>query len=92
MTTAAAMRRGWWGRSLVLVMVLVAAGLGCCVFDGDDHGGQGPSLDLCIVVLNVSFASALLAGLLLEGWAADSPTVPVLSAWTTVLPPPPRSL
>jgi len=92
MTTAAAMSRAWWGRSLVLVMVLVAAGLGCCVFDGDHHGGQGPALDLCVVVLNVSFASALVAGLLLEGWAADRPTVPVRSAWVTVLAPPPRSL
>lgn len=92
MRTAAAASGSWRGRSLVLVMVLVTAALGFCVFDGDDHDGQGPALDLCVAVLNVSFASALLAGLLLEGRAADTPTVRVRSAWTTVLAPPPRSL
>jgi hypothetical protein len=92
MRTAAATSRSWRGRSLVLVMLLVTAALGFCVFDGHDHDGQGPALDLCVVVLNVSFASALICGLLLEGWAADRPTVPVRSAWTTVLAPPPRSL
>jgi hypothetical protein len=92
MMTAAAMSKGWWGRSLVLMMVLVAVAAGFCVFDGHDHDGQAPALDLCVVVLDVSFASALIAGLLFEGWAADSPPVPVRSAWTTVLAPPPRSL
>ena len=92
MTKGTAISRGWWGREFVLVMVLVAAALGFCVFDGDGHHGQGPSLDLCGVVLNVSFASAHLAGPLLEGWAADSPTVHLRSAWATVLAPPPRSL
>ena len=93
MTKDTAISKGWWGRGFVLVMVLVAAVLGFCIFGGDDHHGQGSSLDLCVVVLNVSFASTLLAGPLLEGgWAADGPTVHVRSAWATVLAPPPRSL
>jgi hypothetical protein len=78
----------WRGCGVVLAMMLVTVALGFCVFDGDDHG-QGCSLDLC---LNTAPGSALLVGPLLEGWAADSSTVPVLSAWTTVLAPPPRSL
>ena len=86
------MNRALGGGSFVLVMVVVAVALGFCVFDCHDHAGQGPAVDLCVVVLNVSFASALLAGPLLEGWAADSPMVPVRSAWATVLAPPPRSL
>lgn len=92
MRTAAATSRSWRGRSLVLVMVLVTAALGFCLFDGHDHDGRGPALDLCVVVLNMSFASALICGPLLEGWAADRPTVPVRSAWATVVAPPPRSL
>jgi hypothetical protein len=92
MTTAAAMRRGWWGRSLVLVMVLVAVALGFCVFDGADHDGQGTSPDLCLGLLSVSFGASLLVGPLLEGWATDTPMVPFRTAWTTVLAPPPRSL
>ena len=81
----------WWGPGLVLVMVLVASAVGLCVFDGHDHDGHGPALDLCVIVLDVSFASALLAGPLLEGWTVDGTAVPVRSAWTTVLAPPPRS-
>ncbi len=92
MRIAAAPSRSWWGRSVVLAMVLVTAAVGFCVFDGDDHDGQGPALDLCVAVLNVSFASALLAGPLSEGQAADTPTVFARSAWITVLAPPPRSL
>lgn len=92
MKIGAAMHSAWWGPGLVLVMVLVAAAVGLCVFDGHDHEGHGPSLDLCIVVLDVSFASALLAGLLLEGWAVDSAGIFVRSAWTSGLAPPPRSL
>ena len=82
-----------WGRGMVLALVLVVGALGfCCGFDGDNHHGQGSSPDLCLTVLSVSFASALLAGPLLEGWAADSPIAPVRSAWATVPVPPPRSL
>jgi hypothetical protein len=92
MRIAAALSRGWWGPSLVLVMVLVTAAVGLCVFDGHDHHGQGPSLDLCVIALNVSFASTLLVGPLLGGWAAGSLMFPVRGAWTTVLAPPPRSL
>jgi len=92
MRIADMIRRDWWAPSLVLVMVLVAAAVGLCVFDGHDHHGQGPSLDLCVMALNVSFASMLLAGPLLGGWAAGALMAPVRSAWTTVLAPPPRSL
>jgi hypothetical protein len=92
MKIAASLRTGWWGPGLVLVLSLVAVGMGHCVFDGHDHDSHGPALDLCIIVLNVTFASALLAGPLLEGWAVDPSPVSVPSVWTTVLAPPPRSL
>ena len=88
-----ATHRGWWGQSVVLVMVLATGALGfCCLFDGDNYDGQGSSLDLCLTLLSLSSAPPLLAGLLLQGRAADTATLPVRSAWITVLTPPPRSL
>ena len=93
MRHAVATSRGWWGQSGVLVMVLATGALGfCCLFAGDTHHGQGSSLDLCLTLLSLSSVPPLLAGLLLQGWAADSPAIRVDSAWTTVLAPPPRSL
>ena len=85
--------RGWWGQSVVVVMVLATGALGfCCLFDGDNYHGQGSSLDLCLTLLSLSSAPPVLSGLLLQGWATDSPTIRVHSAWTMVLAPPPRSL
>ncbi len=82
-----------WSRGVVLALVLAAGTLGfCCAFDGDHHDGQGSSPSLCLTVLSVSAAPALLSGLLLQGWAAGTVAVPVRSAWITVLTPPPRSL
>ena len=83
--------QSWQGRGMVLAMALVTVAIGFCVFDAHHHD-QGCSPDLCLSLLSATLGSALLVGPLLEGWAADSPTVPVLSAWTTVLAPPPRSL
>ena len=78
---------------MVLVMVLATEALGlCCLFDGDQHDGQGSSPDLCLTLVTVSSAPALLIGLLLQGRAADTAALPVRSAWITVLTPPPRSL
>jgi len=82
----------WLGRSVLLALVLVTAALGFCLFDGANHHGHGCSSDLCLSLLSTAFGSALLVGPLLEGWAADTPTVPVRNAWVTVLAPPPRSL
>jgi hypothetical protein len=82
----------WFGRSLLLALVLVTAALGFCLLDDANHDGHGCSSNLCLSLLSTAFASGLLAGPLLEGWATDSPTVPVRSAWVTVLAPPPRSL
>ena len=85
--------RGWWGQSVVVVMVLATGALGfCCLFDGDNHDGQGSSPDLCLTLLSLSSAPPLLAGLLLQGRAAETAALPVRSAWMTVLTPPPRSL
>ena len=87
------MPRGWWGQSVVLVMVLATGALGfCCLFDGDNHDGQGSSPDLCLMLLSLLSAPPLLAGLLLQGRAAGTVALPVRSAWITVLTPPPRSL
>ena len=84
---------GWWGQSVVLVMVVATGALGfCCLFDGDNHDAQGSSPDLCPTLLTVSSAPALLIGLLLQGRAAYTAALPVRSAWITVLTPPPRSL
>ena len=93
MKHGAAMHRGWRGQSVALVMVLMAGVLGfCCVFDGDNHDGQGSSPDLCPTLLTVSSAPPLLAGLLLQGRGGDAAAPPVRSALITVLTPPPRSL
>jgi len=50
-------------RVLLVAMVLVAAGVGCCLFDGDHHGtlDNGPFLDLCSGLAIVSVAAITLA-------------------------------
>ena len=72
-----ATHRGWWGQSVVLVMVLATGALGfCCAFDGDDHDGQGSSTDLCLTLLSLSSAPPLFAGLLLQGGRLTPPHYP----------------
>jgi hypothetical protein len=81
------------GRCLVLALVLAAGTFGvCCLIEGDAHDEPGPSPDVCLTVLMMASAPTLIVGLFLQGWATAPPTVPVRSAWITVLTPPPRSL
>jgi hypothetical protein len=82
-------------RLVVVALVLVMAGVGFCLFDGEAHAGHdrhGVSPDLCHSVLGTTLGSAAsLTGPLFDGWAADAATETIPGGSPRVPAPPPRA-
>ena len=76
-------------RMLLVAMVLVAAGVGCCLFDGDHHGTLD-SLDLCSGLAIVSVAAIPLAFVPIYPLPIDRPYM-VHAVPLHRLDPPPKS-
>jgi hypothetical protein len=84
----------WWVRTAAAGAVLLALGIGLCLFDADGHlaNGHATSPDLCLAMIIVSVVTVFLAGRLAGSWAL---LVPVMAPYTVTIhipDPPPKSL
>ena len=83
---------GWPGQALLIAMVLVALGVGLCLFDGDE-GGNGLSVDLCVGLLAMlSVATVVLVIGLIHLLSVDKPAIAYAVSLRRLDPPPKRSL
>ena len=79
-------------RLLALVVAVLPAGAGLCLFDADHDGddAHAGTLDLCLGMLAASFVLPLLAGLSESGRAALAEMRPPSPIALSVPAPPPR--
>jgi hypothetical protein len=83
--------RSWDRRALALMLVVLVAAIGFCVFDGDGHHeNDHAGFDLCFGMLAVSMALTMVSRPALSGRASTERLADTLDLSLLVPAPPPK--